>query len=60
MEDPEGSGDLYGMSVATIEMKRGHAICIEFKKELGSLSGYLWNIDPSSGTVFVFEVVFLY
>ncbi|EMR11595.1 hypothetical protein PNEG_00038 [Pneumocystis murina B123] len=55
MENPEGLSILYGMSLATIEMKRGHAICIKFKKGLDSLSGYLWNIDPSSGTVFVFD-----
>ncbi|KTW29394.1 hypothetical protein T552_01347 [Pneumocystis carinii B80] len=55
MENKEGVSGLYGMSAATIEMKRGHAICIKFKKEIESVSGYLWNIDPSSGTVFVFE-----
>lgn len=55
MENSDEINGLYGISLETIEMKRGHAISIMFKKTMSPLVGYLWNIDPSSGTVFVFE-----
>ncbi|KAG4303613.1 hypothetical protein PCANB_000058 [Pneumocystis canis] len=45
----------YNLSPVFIETKRGHAISIAFKKCVDPLNGYLWNIDPSSGTVLVFQ-----
>ncbi|KAG5519687.1 hypothetical protein PMAC_001843 [Pneumocystis sp. 'macacae'] len=45
----------YGISPETIEAKRGHAVLIKYKKTEDMVSGYLWNIDPWSGTVFVFQ-----
>ncbi|KAG4306501.1 hypothetical protein PORY_000489 [Pneumocystis oryctolagi] len=46
---------LYGLSPAMIEAKRGYAVSITFKKMPDPLNGYLWNVDPWSGTMFVFE-----
>ncbi|CCJ29934.1 unnamed protein product [Pneumocystis jirovecii] len=40
----------YGMSPGTIEAKRGHAVAVKYKKTGDLVSGYLWNIDPWSGT----------
>ena len=48
----------YGLNPIDAEKMRGHFVCVAFNPELRlpSVVGRLYNIDPSTGTIFLFNV----